>query len=70
MGPQSDPIPLDGKAPMTETELLMWRKFMREYSHWSWVRRRLFPLVLAIGTGAWAVIQGVDWLIAHIHFKP
>jgi len=70
MAEESDPIPLDGKTPMTEQELLLWRKFMREYSHWSWVKRRVFPLVLAIGAGAFALVQGIDWALKHVHLKP
>ena len=70
MAEESDPIPLDGKTPMTELELLMWRKFMREYSHWSWVKRRVFPLVLAIGAGAYAFVQGIDWVIKHVKVGP
>jgi len=67
---ESDPIPLDGKTPMTEAELLMWRKFVREYSHWSWVKRRVFPLVLAIGAGVWSLIEFVKWALAHIKVTP
>jgi hypothetical protein len=67
---ESDPIPLDGKTPMSEAELLMMRKFIREYSHWSWVKRRVFPLVLAIGAGAWGILQGFDWVVKHIKVSP
>jgi hypothetical protein len=66
----SDPVPLDGKAPMTEQELLLWRKIMREYSHWSWIRRKVFPVTVTIAGGAWAVVQGIDWLVKHIKVTP
>jgi Zn-dependent protease len=69
---ESDPIPLDGKTPMSEAELILVRKLMREYSHWTWVKRRLFPFGLAIGAGVWGILQAFEWVVKHLPFvvKP
>ena len=65
----SDPIPLDGSAELTEAERLALRKVLRDNERASWALRKLrilIPMAVAIVV---AVYHGVDWLVKHVRFS-
>ena len=68
MGSDSDPIPLDGKTPLTEAELAELRRLLRDQERMRWLGRllrRWWPMLAGLATAAWTVAMGwshfVQW---------
>jgi hypothetical protein len=59
----SGSIELEGETDFTPAERLAFRKMHREYSHASWLVRKVLPLFVVVVAGLTAAYT---WVSAHI----
>lgn len=63
----SDPMPLDGKTPLTEAELVELRRILREQERMRWlgrVVRRWWPMLAGVASAIYAIAVGWSHFVA------
>lgn len=67
----TDPMPLDGSAPLTAAEVKQLRRLLRDDDRATWARKQLrhlvWPLVVAVVVAIW---QAGQWVISHVQVRP
>lgn len=68
----SDPVPLDGRVPLNESELVALRALLREQERMRWlgrVVRRWWPMLAGVASAIYAIAVGwshfVAWAAKH-----
>lgn len=67
MGRDSDPVPLDGRTPLTPAEVEDVRRFLRDQERMRWLGRllrRWWPIMAGVATAAWTVAAGWSHFVA------
>jgi hypothetical protein len=63
----SDAVPLDGKAELTEAERAALRRFLRDQERMRWLgrlARRWWPMLAGIASAAYAIAVGWSHFVA------
>lgn len=63
----SDPVPLDGRAPLNESELVALRALLREQERMRWlgrVVRRWWPMLAGVASAIYAIAVGWSHFVA------
>lgn len=63
----TDPVPLDGKTPLSETELVELRRMLRDQERMRWLgraMRRWWPVLAGVASAAYAVAAGWSHFVA------
>lgn len=66
MSENSDPVPLDGRTPLTEDELLWLRRSKRDHERVRWLGRQLrkwWPVLVAVASAVVAIVQAWGWFV-------
>ena len=66
----TDPMDIDGAAPLTPPEIAHLRRVLRNDDRTSWAMRKLrvfTPVLVAFVVGAW---QLWDWAAKHLRVTP